>query len=114
MEGIKKKIRRYVNVIGVRFGMMIIIKNLELELYLWKFFKILYYKIINLGKYEDKEKYLLFKEIKKVIFIIVLDIYYMVSIKENVLDYVWIYLFEDNIEEIKDIIGNWISEELKI
>lgn len=114
MEGTKKKTRRHVNATGARFGMTIITKNLELELYSWKFPKTLYYKIINSGKYEDKEKYLPFKEIKKAISTIVPDIYYMASIKENALDYVWIYSLEDNTEEIKDIIGNWISEELKI
>ncbi|MTK12313.1 MAG: hypothetical protein F8N39_09575, partial [Clostridiaceae bacterium] len=110
----EKKTRRQVNATAAKFGMTRITKNLELELYSWKFPKTLYYKIINSGKYEDKEKYLPFKEIKNAISTIVPDIYYMASIKENNLDYVWIYSLEDNTEEIKDIIGNWISEELKI
>lgn len=114
MEDKEKRTRIQVNATAARFGMTRITKNLELELYSWKFPKALYYKIINSGKYEDKEKYLPFKEIKNAIATIVPDIYYMASIKENNLDYVWIYSLEDNTEEIKDIIGNWISEELKI
>ncbi|OOP73198.1 pPIWI_RE module domain-containing protein [Clostridium beijerinckii] len=114
MEEKKKKTRRHVNSTAARFGMTRITKKLELELYSWKFPKKLYYKIVNSGKYDDKEKYLPFKEIKKAISTIVTDIYYIANISESALDYIWIYSLEDNTEEIKDIIGNWISEELKI